>query len=322
MAVDSAMDQLRDGQNTKTGRASLFWRRLWRHRALYIMLLPAAAWYLVYQYLPMYGLTIAFKDFKILKGILASPWADPWYKHFAILLRSPYFPVLIRNTVIISLYKIVGGTVASLLIALILNECHTTWYKRLIQTLNYAPFFLSWVVVYGIFLALFSEQTGLVSRWIEALGGQPVSLLQSRTWFRLVLLATHVWKTAGYGAVVYLAALSGVDPELYEAAVVDGANRLQLIRHISLPAIRGVIILMVILSLGGLLQAGFEQVYIFYNVRVYEVADIISTWVYRTGLEQLNFSLSVAVGMFQSVIGFFLVLMANRLARHWGESIW
>jgi putative aldouronate transport system permease protein len=287
------------------------------------MLLPGLVWYFTYNYLPMYGLTIAFKDFKIIKGILDSPWATPWYKHFARLFASPTFPIVLRNTVLLSVYRLFFGTLASLFIALLLNECRVSWYKRLTQTLNFAPFFLSWVIVYGLFLALFSQQTGLVSRWVRDLGGQPTSLLQSTRWFRTVLIGTSIWKNAGYGAVIYLAALAGIDPSLYEAAAVDGANRLQLIRHITLPAIRGVLVMLLVLNLGRLLFAGFEQVFVFYNVRVYEVADIIDTWIFRMGLEQLNFSISVAMGLFQAVIGFVLVLSANRLAKHWGErTLW
>jgi putative aldouronate transport system permease protein len=284
------------------------------------MLLPGLIWYVTYNYVPMYGLTIAFRDYKIAKGILGSPWATPWYHHFQKLFAAPSFGTVLRNTAILSVYRIFYGTIASLTIALVINECRIDWFKRLVQTLNFGPFFLSWVVVYGIFVGLFSQQTGLISRWIQTLGGQIPPLLQSTKWFRSVMVGTSIWKNGGYGAVIYLAALAGIDPSLYEAAVVDGANRLQLIWHVSLPAIRGVIIMLLILNLGSLLMAGFEQVFVFYNVRVYEVADIIDTWVYRQGLERLNFSISVAMGLFQAVIGFIMVFSANRLASRWGES--
>ncbi|MGI6379821.1 MAG: ABC transporter permease [Anaerolineae bacterium] len=295
---------------------------VWRYRALYLMLLPAISWYAVYEYLPLYGLSIAFKDYRILQGILKSPWSAPWYKHLQTLFNSPYFGTVLKNTIWISFLKLSYGIISSLVIALLLDECRVRWYSRAVQTLNFAPFFLSWVVVYGVFSNLFSEQSGVVSQLIKSMGASFPSLLQSTKLFRSVLVATSVWKMAGYDAVILLAALSGVDPHLYEAARVDGANRLKMIYHISLPSIRGTIILLLILRIGTLLQAGFDQVFIFYNPRVYGVADIIDTWVYRMGLEQLNFSLAVAVGLFQSVIGFILVLSANRLAKWWGENIW
>lgn len=295
-----------------------------RHRTLYLMLLPGAIWYLVYNYLPMYGLSIAFKDFKVGLGIAGSEWATPLFANFQRLFASPRFPIVIRNTVLISLYRIFFGTLASLFIALLLNETKHYWYRRIIQTVNFAPFFLSWVVVYGVFLSLFSQQTGFVSRWVRELGGTMPSLLQSTKHFRTVLIGSSVWKNAGYGAVIYLAAMAGLDPGLYEAARVDGANRLQLIWHITLPGIRGMIVLILILNIGSLLMAGFEQVFVFYNIRVYEVADIIDTWIYRMGLERMDFAISTAMGLFQAVIGALMMVGANALAKHWGEgsSLW
>lgn len=297
---------------------------IWHHRTLYLMLLPGIAWYVVYNYFPMYGLSIAFKDFKIGLGIAGSEWATPIYANFQRLFSSPRFPIVIRNTVLISLYRIGYGTLASLLIALLLNETRHYWYRRIVQTLNFAPFFLSWVVVYGIFLGLFSQQTGFISRWVRQFGGTMPPLLQSVSHFRSVLIGSAVWKNAGYGAVIYLAAMSGLDPSLYEAARVDGASRLQLIWHITLPGIRGIIILLLILNIGSLLMAGFEQVFVFYNVRVYDVADIIDTWIYRMGLERLDFTVSTAMGLFQAAIGSLMMIGANALAKHWGEgsSLW
>jgi len=298
--------------------------RMWRYRTLYLMLLPGIVWYFIYSYLPMYGISIAFKDFKIGLGIGESPWATPWYANFQRLFASPKFPVVIRNTVLLSFYRIIYGTFFSLLIALLLNETKHYWYRRIVQTLNFAPFFLSWVIVYGIFQGLFSQQTGLVSGWVKALGGELPSLLQSTEYFRSVLVSSAVWKNAGYGAVIYLAAMTGLEPSLYEAAKVDGANRFQLIWHITLPGIRGIIILLLILNIGSLLLAGFEQVFVFYNVRVYEVADIINTWIYRMGLERLDFAGSTAMGLFQAIIGAIMMVGANALAKHWGEgrSLW
>lgn len=296
--------------------------RIWRARSLYIMLALPLLWFAIYRYGPMYGLIVAFKDYNLGLGILGSPWADPWYKYFEQFFTSQYFIQLLTNTFLISLYKIVWGTSTSILLALLLNECRLSWLRRWVQTLSYMPHFLSWVIIFGIALALLSPSTGLVNRWIEELGGTPIGFLTSTEWFRTVLVASDAWKDLGWGAIIYLAAIVGIDPGLYEAARVDGAGRLRQIWHITLPGIRNVIILLFVLKLGSLLEAGFEHVYVFYNVQVYPVADIIDTWVFRTGLEDLNFSLAAAVGMFKSLVGLSLVLLANRLARRWDGQLW
>ncbi|MDF2667884.1 MAG: sugar transporter ATPase, partial [Paenibacillus sp.] len=202
------------------------------------------------------------------------------------------------------------------------NECRTAWFKNLIQTLSYMPHFLSWVIIYGILTAFLSQSTGLVNRWLVEWGIDAIPFLQSTDWFRSILVGSDIWQNAGWGAIIYLAAIVGIDPTLYEAARVDGASRLRMIWHITLPGIRNVIVLLLILRLGHMLDAGFEQIYILYNIQVYPVADIIDTWVFRTGLEQMNFSLASAVGLFKSVIGLILVLGANQLAKRWGGGIW
>jgi putative aldouronate transport system permease protein len=302
--------------------AGAFAKRIWKNRAYFIMLTPGVIYFLIYKYWPMYGAIIAFKDYDLLGGILRSPWAEPWYKHFQFFYESPYFTQLLSNTFIISFYKLLFGMAPPIILALLFNECRIRWFRSLIQTLSYMPHFLSWVIIYGILLAFLSQSTGLVNRWLGDLGLEPVPFLQSTEWFRSILVGSDIWQGAGWGAIIYLAAIAGVDSTLYEAARVDGASRLRMIRHITLPGIRSVIILLLILRLGHILDAGFDQIYIMYNVQVYEVADIIDTWVFRTGLERMNFSLAAAVGLFKSVIGFVLVLGANRLAKHWGEGIW
>jgi putative aldouronate transport system permease protein len=297
-------------------------RTLWKFRAFYLMLLPGVAFYIVYRYLPIYGVIIAFKDYSIVQGIVSSPWADPWYKHFQQFYESPYFFQLLRNTFLLSIYKLLFGMLPSIVLALLLNECRIAWFKRIVQTLSYLPHFLSWVIIFGISLAFLSEDTGLVNRGLQQIGAGSVSFLGSTEWFRSVLVLSDTWKDLGWGAIIYLAAMTGIDPMLYDAAKVDGASRLRTICHITLPGIRNVIVLLLILRLGHLLDAGFEQIYIMYNIQVLEVADILDTWVFRTGLEQLNFSLASAVGLFKSVIGLILVLGSNHLAKKWGEGIW
>jgi putative aldouronate transport system permease protein len=297
-------------------------RAVWKYKALYFMMLPAIAYYFVYRYVPMYGLLIAFKNYNFADGILGSPWAEPWYGHFQFFVKSPYFTQLLWNTFIISFYKLVFGTLPPIVLALALNECRVGWFKRLVQTLSYMPHFFSWVIIYGILLALVSENSGLFNRWIMEAGGQTIPFLTSTEWFRSVLVGSEIWQNLGWGAIIYLAAMAGIDPTLYEAAKVDGASRLRMIWHITLPGIRNVIVMLLILRLGHVMDAGFEQIYVLYNIQVYPVADIIDTWVFRTGLQQLNFSLGAAVGLFKSLIGLVLVLGANRLARRWGESMW
>ncbi|OPH50620.1 polysaccharide ABC transporter ATP-binding protein [Paenibacillus ferrarius] len=303
-------------------RARSLWKRIWEFKALYVMILPGVLYYIVYRYLPMYGTLIAFKDYSFTKGIVSSPWANPWYKHFQTFYDSPYFTQLLTNTFLISFYKLAFGIFPPILLALLLNEARIVWFKNLIQTLTYMPYFLSWVIIYGILIAFLSESSGIVNRLIVESGGEAISFLTSTSWFRSILVGSDIWQQIGYGAIIYLAAMTAIDPTLYEAAKVDGAGRLRMIWHITLPGIRNVIILLLILRLGHFLDAGFEQIYIMYNIQVYPVADIIDTWVFRTGLQQLNFSLGAAVGLFKSIVGLVLVLGANKLAKRWGGSIW
>lgn len=303
-------------------RKALPLRRIWQAKALYIMLLPGIIYYVIFKYFPMYGVIIAFKDFSILDGILKSPWADPWNKHFLTFFESPYFYQLLRNTILISVYKLIFGILPPIIMALLLNECRVRWFKSLVQTLTYMPHFLSWVIIYGILIALLSQSSGLINHWIKQLGGEAIPFMTSTTYFRSILVSSEIWQNLGWGAIIYLAAMSGIDPTLYEAARVDGASRLRMIWHITLPGIRSVIIMLFILNLGYILDAGFGQVYVLYNLQVYPVADIIDTWVFRTGLLQLNFSLAAAVGLFKSAIGLVLVIISNKIARRWGEGIW
>ena len=295
---------------------------VWRSRAFYLMLLPGVIYFIIFRYFPMYGVIIAFKNYTIMDGITGSAWINPWYKHFQEFYQSPYFGQLLTNTLIISCYKLVWGSLPPIILALLLNECRARWLKSIIQTLTYMPHFLSWVIIFGILLTLFSQNGGLLNRWIVEAGGSSIPFLTSTDYFRSILVGSEVWQNLGWGAIIYIAAMAGIDPTLYEAAKVDGAGRLRMIWHITLPGIRSIIILLFILKLGHLLDAGFDQIYILYNIQVYPVADILDTWVYRTGLQQLNFSLASAVGLFKSVIGLILVLSANRLAKKWGEGIW
>lgn len=290
--------------------------------ALLAMMIPGLLYYIVYRYLPMYGVLIAFKDFRIQKGILASPWADPLLKHFQYFFSSPYSGQVLTNTVVISFGKIAFHTVSCIVLAVLISEVRIPWFKRTVQTITYLPHFLSWVIVYGILYAIVSESSGLVNVMLRAAGRHTVPVLTNEGVFRWLLILSDVWKDAGWGGIIYLAAIAGIDPSLYEAAQIDGAGRLRRIWHITLSGIRPTIIVMLILRMGSVMDAGFDQIYNLYNPQVYAVADVIDTWVYRTGLEQMNFSLATAVGLFKSVISMVLLVSVNAVARRWEESLW
>jgi putative aldouronate transport system permease protein len=273
--------------------------------------------------MPIYGLSISFKDYSPGLGINGSSWANPWYKYYVQFFSSPYFVRLITNTVILSVLKIIFGMIFPITLALLLNECRYKLLKKLTQTLTYMPHFLSWVVIYGILLAFFSQSTGAVNNVITRMGGEAVPFLVSNKWFRQIVVISDIWQSAGWSAIIYLAAISAIDPTLYEAGRMDGIGRVGQIWYITLPCIQNTIIMLFILKVGSILDAGFDQIYNIYSVQVYQVGDIIDTWVYRTGLLQMNFSLATAVGLFKSIIGFCLVLTANKMAKMWGGGgIW
>ncbi|HWR10368.1 MAG TPA: ABC transporter permease subunit [Rectinemataceae bacterium] len=298
------------------------WRLKSHQIILLAMMIPGLLYFLLYQYFPMYGILIAFKEFKIKKGILGSPWAKPLFKNFAMFFQSPYCLQVLKNTVVISFLKIIANTVASLGLAVLLSEVKVKWFKKGVQTITYLPHFLSWVIIFGVLYALCSESSGLINVMRRAGGKNSIPLLTNDQIFRILLIVSDVWKDAGWGAIIYLAAIAGIDPGLYEAAQIDGANRIQRIRHVTLACIRPTIIIMIILRMGSVLDAGFDQIYILYNSQVYSTSDIIDTWVYRTGLEQMNYSVATAVGLFKSVLSMILVVSVNALARKWEESLW
>jgi putative aldouronate transport system permease protein len=300
----------------------MYLKKVWSYKMMYLLLAPGLVYYILFRYAPMYGAIIAFKDFQVLQGIVNSPWADPWYKHFLAFYNSPYFSRIFINTMVISLYKIFWGILPGVALAILLHESKNRLFKLWVQTASYMPHFLSWVIIYGILLAFFSETSGLINKYLKEWTGSSYPFMTSTDTFRSVIIGSDIWQNVGWSAIIYLAAIAGIDPTLYEAARVDGARRMRMIWHITLPGIRNVIIMMLILKLGHILDAGFDQIYILYNVHVYPVADIIDTWVFRMGLEQFNFSVAAAVGLFKSLIGLILVLAANQLAKLWGENVW
>lgn len=268
---------------------------------LHLMLLPAVVLLIIYSYGPMYGLVIAFQKFIPAKGLFGNQkWVG--LDNFTYLLALPGAVRAMRNTVIIAFFKIVLNLVVPIVIALLLNEVRTNWFRRTIQTVIYLPHFLSWIILSGIMIDMLSPSTGIVNKAITALGFEPVLFLGSNDWFQFTIIFTDVWKEFGYGTIVYLAAITTIDPALYESATVDGANKLQQTWHITLPGMRMIVVLMMVLSLGNVLNAGFDQVFNLYSPAVYETGDIIDTFIYRIGLIDAQFGVATAMGLFKSVV--------------------
>lgn len=288
---------------------------------LVIMFFPAIVYFVVFKYVPMYGVTMAFKDYNMSKGILDSPWVG--LKHFEKMMRSELFTRGMANTLIISFQKIIFGFPAPIILALLLNEIKNLRFKKLVQTISYMPHFLSWVVLSGIFAQLLSPSTGAVNYVLQLLGIEPIYFLASNDWFRTVLVATDIWAGVGWSTIIYMAAISGISPEYYEAAECDGATRFQKMIWITLPLLAPTIATLFILRVGGILDAGFDQIFNLYNSAVYETGDIIDTYVYRIGLGKMQYSLSTAVGLFKNVIGFMLVIITNFVSKKLsGSGVW
>ncbi|PYI50507.1 ABC transporter permease [Paenibacillus flagellatus] len=288
------------------------WSDIRKDWDLYVALIPGIAFLLLFKYTPMYGVLIAFKDFNIFEGMAASPWVG--FKNFERLFNSPAFMDVFQNTLIISLYKILFLFPLPIIVAILMNELKNMIFKRTVQTVIYLPHFLSWVIVSGLFIDLLSTNGGLVNKLIVALGGQPIAFFLDNSVFRSLLVATAGWKEVGWSTIVYLAALTSIDPQLYEAAKIDGAGKWKQTLYITLPGMVPVILLMFILRLGSILEAGTEQILVMYNPSVYNVADVIGTYVYRIGLGEQDYSFSTAVGLFESVIAFFLIVTGNALS--------
>jgi putative aldouronate transport system permease protein len=297
------------GWDTRSARVL---RAISRHRWIYVLIAPALVYLLIFRYVPLYNAQIAFKDFRALLGVEGSPWVG--LENFRVFVNSFYFSELIGNTVILSGAKLVFGIPLAIILALALYETRFKTLRRLVQTTSYLPHFLSWVVMFGILLMMLSPGDGLVNQTLSAVGGQPIAFLTSPDWFRQVVVGSDIWKETGWSTIIYLAALFAVSPELYEAAAVDGASRLQRVWHISLPGILPVIVLVTLLRLGNILDGGFQQIFVLYSLPVYSVGDIIDTWVYRQGILEFQFGLATAVGLFKGVIGLILIVVSNRIA--------
>jgi len=302
-------------------RTSLL-RRIYKGRVRYMLLLPFLIFVAVFKYVPMYGVVLAFKDYKIRKGILGSPWAG--FKYFEQLFSALSFKEVLANTLIINLMELILYFPVPIMMALFINEIRNQRMKKTFQTISYLPHFISWVVLAPILKDVLALN-GPINTIIEKLGGTSIYFMADTGWFRWILLLSSTWKGCGWGAILYLAAITGINQELYEAAELDGANKFRQIWHITLPGIRPTIVITLIMKMGDFMSAGFGQIYNMYSPAVYKVADVLDTYTYRQGIEAHNYSYATAAGLFQNVVGFVLVILANYICNKLSdgeEGLW
>lgn len=299
-------------------RSSEFKKRLWRNKYLYLMVLPGIFYFIIFKYIPMGGLVIALQDYRPFKGITGSDWVG--FKHFERLFAEPDFLNILTNTLLLFGMNLFFYFPIPIILALMLNEVRFTFFKRTFQTLVYLPHFMSWVIIVSISFVMLTSDGGIINELLVSMGFQKINFLLSPEWFRPTYILQVIWREAGWGTIIYLAAIASVDPQLYEAARMDGAGRLRQVWHITLPAIRSVIVILLILKIGDVLELGFEHVYLLLNSMNREVAEIIDTYVYTAGLRQGQFSYSTAIGFFKSFIGLLMVMLANKLAKKMGEE--
>lgn len=288
-----------------------------KNKGLYIMILPIVIYYIVFHYYPMYGAQIAFKDYMPVKGIEGSPWVG--LKHIKLFFKSIYAGRLIGNTLSINLKNLIFGFPAPIILALLLNEVKNLKYKKVVQTISYLPHFISTVVICGM-VVRFVATDGFITNLLTYLGFAKQNLLYTADYFQPIYVISDIWAGIGWSSIIYIAAITGINGELYEAARIDGAGKWKQTWHVTLPSIRPTIVTMLILRIGSMMSLGFEKVFLLYNESIYEKADIISTYVYRKGIEQLNYSFSTAIGLFNSVINLALLVVANKLSKKYTES--
>lgn len=293
-----------------------------RDKLLLLLLVPAAAYFIIFHYIPMYGLIISFKDFQVGKGIMGSPWVG--FEWFGEFFDSIYFLRLLKNTVLLSLFNLLWGFPIPIIFALFLNEVRNRFIKRSIQTISYLPYFISTVVIVGLMANMLSPVDGVINKFIvDTFGGKPVHFMGQSKWFRSLYISTNIWQSFGFSSIIYIAALTGIDIQLYEAARIDGASKLKQMLHISIPGIIPTITVLFILSIGNLLSVGFEKIILMYSPATYDTSDVIATYTYRRGIIGAQYSFSAAVSLFNSVINFTLLIGANWLSGRFSEnSLW
>lgn len=318
------MGELQLGSKVKKDKKKGKWHIIKKdfriNKYVYLMAIPMVVYFILFHYMPMYGIVIGFKDFSPRIGIWDSPWV--WFKHFKEFFNSLYFLRTIRNTALLSLYSLLWGFPASIILALLLNEIRREKFKRCIQTITYLPHFISLVVICGLIVD-FTSTDGLFNAVLSNFGMEASNWLTKPEWFRTIYIGSGVWQSIGWDSIIFLAALSGIDPSLYEAAKIDGAGRWKQMLHVTLPGLMPTIVIMLILNIGGLMSVGYEKIILLYNSLTYETADVISSYVYRKGLQGGDYSFSTAVGLFESIIGFTLLIVANKLSKKITEqSLW
>ncbi|WP_281885134.1 sugar ABC transporter permease [Paenibacillus sp. YYML68] len=297
------------------------WKYMWKFRVLYFLTIPGIVYYLLFKYVPLAASFIAFKDYNIFKGVFGSPWVG--FKHFERMFEHADFLRILKNTFILGGLDIIIAFPMPIVIALMLNELRIVAYKRVIQTVIYMPHFLSWVIIGGIAVGILSPSTGIVNQFIKWLGFEPIYFLAENSMIRGVLVTSGVWKEVGWGTIIYLAALAGVNPDLYEAAEIDGANRWQQTLAITIPSILPAMTILFLLKIGDFLDYGFDRVFVFLNPLTYENGEILDTYIYRAGLLQQEYSYTTAVGLFKSLVGLTLIVVANKLSKKaTGESLY
>lgn len=308
-------------QSSETNKIERIWRHLQGNWQVYAMLAPTIIWFLVFNYKPMYGLQIAFKDYSIFRGIDGSPWVG--LEHFDTLFNSDQFLRALKNTFMISMLSLCFGFPVPIILALMFNEVTHHVFKRTAQTIVYLPHFISTVIIAGIVITAFSPSAGIVNALLEFLGVDPIYFLIKPEWFRPIYIGSGIWQEAGFSSIVFLAAIAGVNPSLYESAVVDGASRWQMMWKITLPSILPTIIIMLIIRIGNLLEVGFELIILLYQPATYETADVINTLIYRQGIQGAQYDLAAAAGLFNAVVAFILVMTANTISKRYSRtSLW
>ncbi|WP_410769555.1 ABC transporter permease [Fontibacillus sp. BL9] len=314
-APSSAAPKFQPKRVKKTGDLK---KRLWRNKWIYVMLLPGVLYFLIFKYAPMYGLIISFQDYKPYQGITGSEWVG--LEHFKRLFAEPEFFTILKNTLILFALNLFIYFPVPIILALMLNELRGNFFKRIFQTMVYLPHFMSWVIIVSISFVMVTMDGGIINELLVYFGFEKVNFLLSPGWFRPMYIFQVIWREAGWGTIIYLASIAAIDPGLYEAARMDGAGRLRQVWHITLPAIRGVIVTLFILKIGHVLDLGFEHVYLLLNSMNREVAEIIDTYVFTAGLRQGQFSYSTAIGFFKSIIGLIMVMLVNRISKKMGEE--
>lgn len=305
-------------QDSRLRRLGWTKAEFYRYRYFYLLIAPMVIYMFLFKLLPIYGLTMAFQDYNLLKGITGSPWVG--FKHFQNLFASPKFGVMMRNTIVINVLKLVFFFPAPILLALMLNEVRSERFKRVNQSIVYMPHFLSWVVIASLTFFLLSQDIGVVNKIRVSSGAKPISFLSDPNKFWAIIVGQNLWKDAGWGTILFLAAMSGIDPTLYEAAVMDGATRFQQIRHITLPSISTTIVTMLILRLGQLFSIGFEQILLMQNPMVMDVAEVLDTYIYTQGIRNGKVSVGVATGMFKSLVNIALIMTSNFVVKKMGHD--